>query len=84
MSQRLRWAKSSPHSVRAVGAPFAVSRARVLEMATGELVERFSAWRGEALEVGRRDIPMPELLGVYPQAELAKARCDEVAAREGP
>lgn len=64
--------KSSPWSIRAVGAPFAVSKALVLDLETGELVEKFSAWRGEPLVTGG---PMPTLLGVFLTAEEAKARC---------
>lgn len=70
------WVRGSPYSVRAVGRPYAVSRARVLDVTTGELVDRYSAWHGEALEVGRRDIPMPELLGVFDRPEQAKACCE--------
>lgn len=71
----MRWTRSSPRSVRAAGRPYAVSRALVLDVTTGELVERYSAWHGEALEVGRRDIPMPELLGVFDDPQSARACC---------
>lgn len=72
----MRWQRSSAYSVRAAGLPYAVSRATVLDVATGELVERYSAWYGEALEVGRRDIPMPALLGVFARPDQAKDCCE--------
>ena len=78
----LRWIASSPYSERAAGAPYAVSRAQVLCTQTGELMERFSAWYGEALEVGRRDIQMPHLIGVFAAASAARLACEE-HARDG-
>lgn len=67
--------RSSPWSIRAQGAPYAVSRAQVLDLVTGELMERYSAWHGEPLEPRRRDIPMPRLLGVFGTAQAARACC---------
>jgi hypothetical protein len=68
----LRWVKTSNYSIRAKDAPFAVSKALVLDRETGELVERFSAWRGDPLSAGG---PMPRLLGVFDSAAQAKACC---------
>jgi hypothetical protein len=64
--------KTSNWSIRAKDAPFAVSKALVLDLETGELVERFSAWRGEPLAPGG---PMPRLLGIFGSAAQAKACC---------
>lgn len=64
--------KSSPWSIRAAGAPFAVSKSTVLDLETGELVEKFSAWRGEPLVTGGA---MPTLLGVFLTAAEAKEKC---------
>jgi hypothetical protein len=71
----VRWVKSSPWSIRAVDAPFAVSKALVLDLETGELVEKFSAWRVNDPEPGERHKPMPTMLGVFLTAAEAKARC---------
>lgn len=76
---RLHWLRSSPWSIRARGARYAVSRSRVLDLETGELADRYSAWHGEALDPSRRDIPMPELLGIDGDPAAAKARCAEHA-----
>lgn len=70
-ARALRWARYSAWSIRAVGAPYAVSRS------TGPYGERFSAWNGEPLEPGRRDIPMPTLLGIYRTADEARAACQQ-------
>ena len=55
----IRWMKSSPYSLRAVGRPYAVSRARVLDVRTGELVDRYSAWHGEPMEAPSPPDPFP-------------------------
>jgi hypothetical protein len=65
----LRWRRYSDWSIRADGRPYAVSRT------VGPYGERFSAWHGEPLEPGRRDIPMPTLLGIYRTADEARESC---------
>lgn len=65
----LTWRRSSDWSIRAEGAPYAVCRSH------GRAGARYSAWHGEPLEHGRRDIPMPTLLGVYTDADEARAAC---------
>jgi hypothetical protein len=82
---QVAWRRQSSWSVRlyrrladAAGeaqSPYAVSRSVGLILETGELAPRFSAWNGWPLEPGRRDIPFPELLGVYEEADQAKAVC---------
>lgn len=73
MTSAMRWRRHSAWSIQAEGQPYAVSRS------LGEYGERFSAWHGERLEPGRRDIPFPTLLGIYRTAAEAREACEEHA-----
>jgi hypothetical protein len=78
----VRWRKSSEHSIAAVGADYAVSRATILDLATHTLVDRFSAWFGPNLLDQPRETSRPaELLGIRTSAAEAKALCLEHQAR---
>lgn len=70
------WERSGRYSLRAAGRPYAVSMARAISRETGILAQRYSAWHGEPLEIGRRDVPFPELLGVMNSVADAKALCE--------
>lgn len=77
----MNWAPSSPYSLRAVGLPYAVSKS-LGEDQHGKLRWRYSAWHGQPLVPGRRDIPFPTLLGVRESARAAKACCERHAASQ--
>jgi hypothetical protein len=80
----MRWHKTSPYSIAAVEADYAVSRAQVIDDMSGELVDRYSAWVGPDLLAQPRETARPaQLLGIRRSAAEAKALCETHAAAAG-
>ena len=73
----MRWHKTSPYSIAAVDADYAVSRTHVMDDVSGELVDRFTAWHGLGLseQPKGRGVP-PSILGIRHTAAEAKALCE--------
>lgn len=75
MAKSLAWLKTSARSI--ASGTYAVSCATVLDEATGELVERYSAWFGPDLLAQPRETSKPaQLLGVCDTAQAAKDLCE--------
>lgn len=66
----LTWAKSSSHSIQAAAGPYSVSRSKVLDIDTGELVEAYVAWH--------ESTPLSRHLGEFGPAK-ARAACERHA-----
>jgi hypothetical protein len=78
----MRWVRSSAYSVACED--YGVSKATVLDLETGELAERFSAWYGPDLLAQPRATARPAtLLGIRQSAAEAKALCATHQAERG-
>lgn len=70
----MNWHATTPYSI--ASGDYAISRAVVLDLETGELVDRYSVWFGLDLLQQPRDRARPaQLLGVRASAVEAKALC---------
>jgi hypothetical protein len=66
----LHWTRTTPWSERAAGTHYRVSRSDGADGA------RYSAWHGLLLrEQEKYASRMPDLLGIYPSADAARAAC---------
>jgi hypothetical protein len=66
----LHWPRTTPWSERAAGTHYRVSRSDGADGA------RYSAWHGPLLrEQEKYASRMPDLLGIYPSADAARAAC---------
>lgn len=73
----LTWRRTSAYSIAADGTDYAVSRAVVLDVETGELADKFTAWHGKNLIDQPRETARPaRILSVCRTEEEARALCE--------